>query len=85
MSIFKYFLKAKTNSADIARERLQIIVAHQRRRHAPDKDFLAKLQQELVDVIAKYVNIDKNQVKVELDKAGNRSVLELNITLPEEI
>lgn len=70
----------KRNSAKTAKERLQIIVAHERKSTSPD--FLPMLQKELIDVIAKYVKIDKDQVKVELESSGDCSILELNVTLP---
>lgn len=78
--LFNYFKKDKTDSAMIAKERLQIIVAHRR---GKEPDYMPKLQQELLDVIAKYVKIEKDQVKVQFDKNEEMSVLELNITLPE--
>jgi len=83
MSIFDYFLsKKKTSTASIARERLQIVVAHERnKRNAPD--YLPLLQQEILQVIRKYVDIDQDQVAVQIDNSNNCSVLELNITLPE--
>lgn len=85
MSFLKKILRNPSkhrNSANIAKERLQIIVSHQRmQRNRPD--FLPLLQQELVDVIAKYVEIDKEEVKVALEHVGDRSVLELNIALPD--
>ncbi len=79
MSIFDYFKSGKRSSASVAKERLQIIVAHQR---GKNDDFLPLLQKELIAVISKYVKIDQDQVKVELDKNGDTSVLELNIVLP---
>lgn len=83
MSIFNYFRRSEPpNSAKLAKERLQIIIAHER---CKKTDYLANLQQELLDVISKYVTIDKNKVKVEHQNKGECSVLELNITLPEEI
>ncbi|MEX1667112.1 cell division topological specificity factor MinE [Zhongshania arctica] len=84
MSIFDYFRSAKKDTASIAKERLQIIVAHERnQRNQPD--YLPKLQQELLDVIRKYVDVDQDQVEVQLDNNGNFSVLELNITLPDRV
>ncbi len=77
----RIFRNRPKNTASLAKERLQIIVSHERRTEN-DSDFLPKLQRELVEVIAKYVDIDQDQVKVELERAGNCSVLELNITLP---
>lgn len=83
MSFFDYFKSNKKNTASIAKERLQIIVAHERgKRDQPD--YLPQLQQEILDVIRKYVSIDQDQVQVQLDKSDDCSVLELNVTLPGE-
>ncbi|HEY7884075.1 MAG TPA: cell division topological specificity factor MinE [Cellvibrionaceae bacterium] len=83
MGIFDYFLrKEKTSSASVAKERLQIVVAHERRkRNQPD--YLPLLQQEILEVIRKYVDIDQDQISVQLDSNDDCSVLELNITLPD--
>lgn len=82
MSFFDYFKSKKNSSASVAKERLQIIVAHERgKRDQPD--YLPQLQQELLAVIRKYVQIDDDMVQVELDRNENCSVLELNVTLPE--
>lgn len=82
MSFFDYFKSNKKNTASIAKERLQIIVAHERgKREQPD--YLPQLQQEILDVIRRYVPIDQDQVQVQLDKNSDCSILELNVTLPE--
>jgi len=67
MSFFDYFKSNKKNTASIARERLQIIVAHERgKREQPD--YLPQLQQEILAVIRKYVSVGDDQVQVQLDK-----------------
>lgn len=82
MSFLDYFKSKKKNTASMAKERLQIIVAHERgMRDQPD--YLPQLQQELIAVIRKYVQIDDDMVQVELDRNDDCSVLELNVTLPE--
>lgn len=83
MSFLDYFKTKKKNTANVAKERLQIIVAHERsKRDQPD--YLPQLQQEILDVIRKYVPIDQDSVQVQLDKNDNCSVLELNVTLPDD-
>lgn len=83
MSIINFFRsRNKPKSASIAKERLQIIVAHERGQ-AEEPDYLPELQKELVEVIRKYVNIDSDQVQVALDNQGTCSILELNVTLPD--
>jgi cell division topological specificity factor len=82
MSFLDYFRsKRETNSAATAKERLQIIVAHERgQRKQPD--YLPRMQQEILEVIRKYVPVDQQDVQVQLDESDNCSVLELNVTLP---
>ncbi|MCY1218194.1 Cell division topological specificity factor [compost metagenome] len=83
MNIFDFFReRKKQSSASIAKERLQIIVAHERGQRS-QPDYLPALQKDLVNVIRKYVDIDQEQVQVLLEDQGNCSILELNITLPE--
>lgn len=82
MSIFDYFRSTKTNSASLARERLQIIVAHERKqRNQPN--YLPKMQKDIIAVIQKYIPIDNDQVSISLDNNDNCSILELNVTLPD--
>ena len=83
MNIFDFFReRKKETTASIAKERLQIIVAHERgQRDQPD--YLPQLQQELLAVIRKYVQISDDMVQVEVDRNESCSVLELNVTLPE--
>lgn len=82
MSFLDYFKGKKNKSASVAKERLQIIVAHERgQREQPD--YLPQLQQELLEVIRKYVEISDDMVQVEVDRNESCSVLELNVTLPE--
>ncbi len=82
MRFLDYFRGKKNTSANVAKERLQIIVAHERgQRDQPD--YLPKLQQELLEVIRKYVQISDDMVQVEVDRNDSCSVLELNVTLPE--
>ncbi|GAA0849144.1 cell division topological specificity factor MinE [Marinobacter szutsaonensis] len=82
MSFLDYFRSKKNASASVAKERLQIIVAHERgQREQPD--YLPQLQQELLEVIRKYVQISDDMVQVEVDRNERCSVLELNVTLPE--
>ena len=83
MSFLDYFRNSKSkNSANVAKERLQIIVAHERGQRG-QPDYLPQMQQELLAVIRKYVQISDDMVQVEVDRNDSCSVLELNVTLPE--
>lgn len=84
MSILEY-LGFKKKTASIARDRLQIIIAQERAgKLGKEEDFLPLLRQEILAVVAKYTNIDIEQVKVDLHRNETSSVMELNVVLPEK-
>ncbi len=84
MSFLSFFLgQKKPPSAGVARERLQIILAHERMdRGAATSDYLPQLQQELIAVISKYVNINPDDIKVHLERQDTYEVLEVKIEMP---
>ncbi|MEI6384429.1 MAG: cell division topological specificity factor MinE [Betaproteobacteria bacterium] len=84
MSILSFLLGEKKKTASVAKERLQIILAHERSgRSAAEPDYLPALQRDLVAVISKYVNINPNDIKVNLERQDNLEVLDIKIELPE--
>ena len=85
MGLFSFFKQEKKkNTADLAKERLQILIAHE---HADKSkqtpDYLPKLRDEILTVIRKYVHVSEDDVNVKIENAKDYDVLELNITLPE--
>ena len=71
-------------SAQVAKERLRIIVAQERgARGGPD--YLPLLRRELLEVIRKYVNVDPEAVVINLERDQGQEVLELTVALPEKI
>jgi len=80
---FKFWRKPE-NTAQVAKDRLQTIVARERTAcgiGAPG--YLPALQQELLQVIAKYERVDLDHVQVSIDRRGEAEVLELSVMLPE--
>lgn len=77
------FLGQKQNTASVAKERLQIIIARENA-SGPQKDFLPQLEKELIEVIRKYVQINENDIKVSLNKQGTLEVLDVNIVIEGE-
>ena len=74
------FGRRNKGSANVAKDRLQLIIAHENTAaNAPD--FLPKLQQEILDVIAKYVNVDANPVDINFERKDGYEVLEVNVPL----
>ena len=80
MSLYSLLFRPHRHSAAIAKERLKIVLAHERAgRHAPD--FLPRLQKELIDVVCRYVEIREDMIRVNLGKSGETSLLEINIEI----
>jgi cell division topological specificity factor len=84
MSLLSFLVGEKKNSANVAKERLQIILAHERSgRGVSRPDYLPALQRELLAVISKYVSIEPGDIKVHLERQDNLEVLEVKIELPD--
>jgi cell division topological specificity factor len=83
-SVVEYFRKTP-KPASVAKDRLSVIVARERASTRGGPDYLPQLQQELLAVLAKYEAIDLQHVSVKLDKTSGCDILELNITIPEEL
>ena len=84
MSFLSFLLGEQKKTASVAKERLQIILAHERvGRNASAPDYLPQLQCELIAVISKYVKINQNDIKVNLERQDDLEVLEVKIELPE--
>ena len=81
LDYFRATRKPEPASASQAKERLQIVLAHERIGRTRE-DFLPKLQQELVAVVARYVAIDPGKVNIALDRGGDMSTLAIEIELP---
>jgi cell division topological specificity factor len=84
MGFLSFFIGEKKQTASVAKERLQLILAHERSgRNAPAADYLPQLQRELVAVISKYVKINPDDVIVSMERQDNLEVLAVKIELPE--
>ncbi|MCD6665720.1 cell division topological specificity factor MinE [Hydrogenophaga bisanensis] len=84
MSFLSFLLGEKKKTASVAKERLQIILAHERAgRSAATPDYLPALQRELVAVISKYIQINQDDIKVHLERQDDLEVLEVKIELPD--
>ncbi len=73
----------RRNSAPVARERLQVLLAHERALLGRS-DLLGTLREEILAVIARHVNVDPDKVKVEADRNDTVSTLKVDIEIPAE-
>jgi cell division topological specificity factor len=78
MSFFNLF---RRGSAPIARERLQILLAHER--EARDQpDLLGVLREEIIGVISRHVSFDPEKVQIKMDRGKTVSTLAVDIEIP---
>ena len=83
MSLLDYFKTTRPSSASIARERLQILVSHERNA-SKQPSYLPQLQKDLLAVLKKYVDVDQDAISINFEQDEHQEVLELNIVLPDE-
>jgi cell division topological specificity factor len=81
MSLFG-FLKAR-GTAPVARERLQILLSHERIALGP-RDLVAILRDELLATIARHIEFDPEKLSVKMDRAGALTTLEIDVEIPSE-
>ena len=79
MSIFKLF--QRQSSAPKARERLQVLLAHERS-SVGHSDLVNQLREEILAVIAKHVQLDREKVNVKMERGEQMSTLEVDIEIP---
>ncbi|MDO5639474.1 MAG: cell division topological specificity factor MinE [Neisseria sp.] len=83
MSLIDLLFGKKQKTAEVARDRLQIIIAQERvKEQGPD--YLPTLQKELLEVLSKYVHVSMDDIRISQEKQDGVDVLELNITLPDQ-
>jgi cell division topological specificity factor len=79
VSIFSFFRPKKT--APAARERLQLLLAHERVAGS-DNRLINVLREEILEVIARHMPIDRDKVRVKLDREDDVNTLEIDIEMP---
>lgn len=80
MSILNFFNRKTT--APQARERLQILLAHERTIVSGKPDLVAILREEILAVIGKHVQIDRDKVNVKMDRGEKVTTLDIDIEVP---
>jgi cell division topological specificity factor len=84
VGIFSFFRTSPPQrTAEVAKERLQMLLAIERKSGA-SLDFLPQLQDDLIEVIKKYVQVDNDKVAIEIERGPDFSMLEINIELPTQ-
>lgn len=83
MDWLKLFRTPAPRTASIAKDRLKVVVAHQREGRSGGPTYLPRLREELLDVVRKYVQVPDSAVHIHVQREDGLEVLEMNITLPD--
>ncbi|GBQ31202.1 cell division topological specificity factor MinE [Gluconacetobacter sacchari] len=75
-------LFGRKTSAPIARDRLQILLAHERAGEG-QSELIARLQEEILEVIKRHISVDQDKVQIKMDRGAGVSMLEIDIEVPE--
>ena len=79
MNVFNFFRRG--GSAPVARERLQILLAHERKASS-QSDLLSVLREEILAVVAKHISLDPDKVRISMERGDPVSTLEVDIEIP---
>jgi cell division topological specificity factor len=79
MNLLRLF--SRTQSAPAARERLQVLLAHERA-SVGDSDLVSKLRDEILRAISKHMQVDSDKVSVRMERGAKVSTLAVDIEIP---
>ena len=80
MNLLNFF--QRRNTAPVARERLQILLAHERGIVGVEPDLVALLREEILAVVARHVPVEPEKVQVRMERGKVMSTLEIEVEIP---
>lgn len=87
MSFLSNIFARRQQSSSVAKDRLQILLAHERSAggEAGESDLIRQLHKEIMEVIARHVAIDQDKVQIKVDRGSGCSMLEIDVEVPQEL
>ncbi len=82
MNILSLFGR-RSETASVAKNRLQILLAHERADDGSDAILISALREDILEVVRKRVEVDPEAVHLEMDRSGGVTTLGIDIELPE--
>ncbi|WP_230529912.1 cell division topological specificity factor MinE [Microvirga roseola] len=80
MSLMNFF--NRRTSAPVARERLQILLAHERGIVGGKPDLVAQLREEILAVVSRHISVQRDNVQVKMNRDSDISTLEIEVEIP---
>jgi cell division topological specificity factor len=84
MSFLGRLFGERKKTAAIAKNRLAILIAHERAPNSARTDYIPAMKDELLQVISKYVNVNPDAINIQFSRQDNYEVMEVNVVLPED-
>ncbi|MBS1091565.1 cell division topological specificity factor MinE [Gluconobacter sp. Dm-74] len=87
MSFLANIFTRRQQSSSVAKDRLQILLAHERSAggESGESDLIRQLHKEIMEVIARHVAVDQDKVQIKVDRGSGCSMLEIDVEVPQEL
>ncbi|GBR68114.1 cell division topological specificity factor MinE [Gluconobacter kanchanaburiensis] len=87
MSFLANIFARRQQSSSVAKDRLQILLAHERSTGSDtgESDLIRQLHKEIMEVIARHVAVDQDKVQIKVDRGSGCSMLEIDVEVPQEL
>ena len=87
MSFLSNIFARRQQSSSVAKDRLQILLAHERSAggESGESDLIRQLHKEIMEVIARHVAVDQDKVQIKVDRGSGCSMLEIDVEVPQEL
>ncbi|AQS91100.1 MULTISPECIES: cell division topological specificity factor MinE [Gluconobacter] len=87
MSFLANIFARRQQSSSVAKDRLQILLAHERSSggESGESDLIRQLHKEIMEVIARHVAVDQDKVQIKVDRGSGCSMLEIDVEVPQEL
>jgi cell division topological specificity factor len=80
MNLMSFF--SRRSSAPVARERLQILLAHERGIVGGESDLVSLLREEIVALVRRHVTVEPDNIQVKMNRGADVSTLEIELEIP---
>ena len=83
MNLFALFKRrdSQPGTAPVARERLQVLLAHERA-SPRQPNLLGALKEEIIDAISRHISVKPEAVKVKIERRAAISILRIAVNIP---
>lgn len=82
MSFLDFFTKRKPATANLAKERLQVIIAREGNRSS-NPELIQQIKRAVLEAVGKFVQVKPEDIAIEVENQRDLEVLSVSVTLPD--